>query len=642
MMDSSERLQYQPAIDGLRAVAVALVLLFHGGWTLFSGGYVGVSLFFTLSGFLITSLLVQEFESTITISLKAFYTRRMKRILPASVVCLVIISLLAWRGHFASVEGLQTDISSAALQVFNWRALFRGQSYAALIGASEPGPLDHFWSLSIEEQFYWLWPIAMLFIMRKTMKVRDNAQIRAKIIYIVTFAFVVIAPVIAKVWGPNAAYWASPARMGEIMVGASLAMWIRTSNNMTRVKSSGSLLGCIGLVAVLVSAMTWPSESGPAYVGLFPIFAIASAATIIGAISIGRFRSVLAHRLVVALGRRSYGIYLIHWPVFVLVNENRFDLAKGTLFAFRVAITVFLAWASYAFIEQPLRHGKFSWRNTFVLAGSSTAAVVLLAMTLVPKPPTLFAAEVDAGEVSLGREQSSVQSIPTTEVDQLGNQEPIKMMVLGDSTAVALGAGIVSWAKEDLSRARVAVVAHTACGFARATSVEDNTGNFRRDCDQTLGPQLTAALNLRPTVAVLMVGLADSGPMIWSQEEGVLQPNDAKFADHIHSEYRQLVDQLIAGGVKNIDWLLAPHPTTWWLGNLGHAPESLRTDLTNTWITQLASEYPNIIHIIRFDQWLEVQEEDGDRSWRPDGLHLSEESALKVMNDLIGPILLTH
>ena len=642
MMDSSERLQYQPAIDGLRAVAVALVLLFHGGWTLFSGGYVGVSLFFTISGFLITSLLIQEFESTATISLKAFYARRMKRLLPASAVCLVVISLLAWRGYFASVEGLQSDINSAALQVFNWRALFRGQSYAALIGASQPRPLDHFWSLSIEEQFYWLWPIAMLFIMRKTKNARDTFQARAKSIYLITFVFVVLAPVIAKVWGPNAAYWATPARLGEILVGASLAMWLRTSNHVKRVKSSGSLLGCMGFIIVLVSAMTWPSDSGPAYVGIFPIFAIASAATIVGAISIGLFRRVFAHRVLVALGRRSYGIYLIHWPVFILVNSQRFDFGKGTLFAIRIVATLLISWFSYSFIEQPIRHGKVSQQKLFALASFFTALIVIIALAIVPQPVVLFASEVDAGEVSLGREQSSDQSIPTTEVDDLSNSKPIKMVVLGDSTAVALSAGIVRWAKEDLSRARVAIVAHTACGFARATSVEDITGNFHRDCDQALGPQLSDALQLQPSVALLMVGLADSGPMIWSQAEGVLQPNDPRFAEHIHSDYRQLIEQLIAGGVKNVDWLLAPHPTTWWLGNLGHAPESLRTDLTNTWITQLAGEYPSIIHIIRFDEWLEDQEGDDDRSWRPDGLHLSEDSALKVMSEFIGPTLLSH
>ena len=167
-MAPSTKLEYQPAIDGLRAVAVALVLLFHGGWALFSGGYVGVSLFFTISGFLITSLLVHEFESTTTISISDFYVRRLKRLLPASVLCVITVSLIARGGYFASIDGLRSDVSSAAMQVFNWRALFRGQSYADLIGASQPSPLDHFWSLSVEEQFYWLWPIAMLLILRRT------------------------------------------------------------------------------------------------------------------------------------------------------------------------------------------------------------------------------------------------------------------------------------------------------------------------------------------------------------------------------------------------------------------------------------------------------------------------------------------
>ena len=639
-MAPSTKLEYQPAIDGLRAVAVALVLLFHGGWALFSGGYVGVSLFFTISGFLITSLLVHEFESTTTISISDFYVRRLKRLLPASVLCVITVSLIARGGYFASIDGLRSDVSSAALQVFNWRALFRGQSYADLIGASQPSPLDHFWSLSVEEQFYWLWPIAMLLILRRTKRGSDLVGLRSKAVYFVTAVFILIAPIIAKVWGPNAAYWATPARLGEILVGASLAMWIGNSRYQNRIRSSGSVVGCIGLIVVLVSAMTWPAGSGPAYLGLFPIFALASAATIIGALSHGMFRKILAHRLLVELGKRSYGIYLIHWPVFVLINENDLSISHGAIFAIQIAITLIIAWLSYALIEKPIRYGKFSQRQTLGFAGLATGIVVVIALTVVPQPPLLFTNEVDAGEVSLRYEQTPNESTPSSEVENSDSNQPIKLVVLGDSTAVALSAGVVSWAQEDFSRARVSIVARTACGFARATSIEDNTGNFRRDCDQALGPQLTNALGLRPTQALLMVGLADSGPMIWNDDEGVLQPNSKRFADNINQDYRKLIDQLIASGVTRIHWLLAPHPTAWWLGNLGHSPGSLRTDLTNKWILAIANDYPDVIRVIRFDEWLLSRERVGDRSWRPDGLHLAEDSARRVMNDYLGQILL--
>jgi hypothetical protein len=137
-----------------------------------------------------------------------------------------------------------------------------------------------------------------------------------------------------------------------------------------------------------------------------------------------------------------------------------------------------------------------------------------------------------------------------------------------------------------------------------------------------------------------MVGLADSGPMIWNDDEGVLQPNGERFAEHINEDYRKLIDQLIASGVTRIHWLLAPHPTDWWLGNLGHSPGSLRTDLTNKWILAIADDYPDVIRVIRFDEWLLSRERAGDRSWRPDGLHLAEDSARRVMNDYLGAILL--
>lgn len=628
---SAVRLQYEPAIDGLRCVAVCLVLLFHGGWSLFSGGYVGVSLFFTLSGFLITSLLVVEYESNNKISLRAFYSRRVRRLLPASLFCLILVSIWAWQNQFSGTVDVRGDVIASALQVANWRALAQGQSYGELIGAAQPGPLDHFWSLSIEEQFYWLWPVAMLWVVRRG----KTHQSRSRFVYFLTGLAMIAAPVIAWVWGDNAAYWSTPARFGEILVGASLAMWVRHPHAQ---RTRWSLWGWLGLLVVLISAVTWSSNSGPAYHGLLPLFAVASAGTILGAISLGSFRNILSARPFVEIGRRSYGIYLFHWPVFVLITDRTFDISRYALFAIRCVITLAIAGLSFAVFEQPIRRRVISHQRTFAWATAVTIALIIGALVFIPRDQALFASAVETGTVSLVANEKPESGSPATNV----TESPLRMVILGDSTALALSSGLVSWATDDLTRARVMVVARNACGFARATSIEDNTGGFRRDCDEAMGPQLDAALELHPEVAVLMVGLADSGPLNWEKQEGPRNPSDPSFIAHLKEDYYSLIEQLRDAGVNRVAWVLVPAPAAWWLGNLGHAPDSLRTDITNELILRTAQEFPGFIEVIRLDEWLGTREEGENRQWRPDGLHLSPESAKRVMDEFLGRILVQN
>ena len=206
---------YQPALDGVRALAVAAVLLFHGEIAGFGGGYLGVSVFFTLSGFLITSLLAAEIDTHGSVGLGAFYARRARRLLPASVLLVVLVMLASivtdW---FDGVADLRAHIVGSLLQVANWVFLASDGSYQELLqqAAGAASPLEHYWSLAIEEQFYWLWPIAFVGIWKLGRSTRGRLWILGGI----TAAFVVAAPVTAVVWGSDAAYWASPARAAEI------------------------------------------------------------------------------------------------------------------------------------------------------------------------------------------------------------------------------------------------------------------------------------------------------------------------------------------------------------------------------------------------------------------------------------------
>ena len=144
-----------------------MVLLFHQGWL--RGGYVGVSVFFTLSGYLITSLALVEHERTGRLDVGAFYGRRLRRLLPASLACLAGVVVLAAVGLFDDVEHLRRDLWGALAQVYNWVALSGGQSYADLVGAGDGRRrrVDHYWSLAIEEQFYWVWPLVLVVVLRR-------------------------------------------------------------------------------------------------------------------------------------------------------------------------------------------------------------------------------------------------------------------------------------------------------------------------------------------------------------------------------------------------------------------------------------------------------------------------------------------
>ena len=290
---ATERLiAYQPALDGLRALAVVMVLCFHHGWNWMRGGYVGVSVFFTLSGFLITTLLLNEHDRAGRISPARFYQRRIKRLMPASLVCLVGICVLSWVHWLPASDRLRGDVAAAALQVFNWRALTGSVSYAQLLGsASADSAVAHFWSLSIEEQFYWVWPFVVLGLLA----LAKSARSRRWTLTAITAVAMVPPRVIAVRWGADAAYWATPARLAEILLGAVLAAWLPVLA--ARVpRWVFHVAGTAGLVAVLWAGATWPRSSGPAYDGLLPLFAVASAAVILGLQAPGPLASAFAAR----------------------------------------------------------------------------------------------------------------------------------------------------------------------------------------------------------------------------------------------------------------------------------------------------------------------------------------------------------
>ncbi len=653
---------HEPALDGLRGVAVALVLLFHGGFFWMTGGYVGVSVFFTLSGFLITRLLLDEHRREGRLSMRGFYVRRVKRLLPASLFCLAAVAVAASFGEFGGLPHVRRDVLAALLQVANWNALASGRSYADLVAtaAGQLGPVDHFWSLSVEEQFYWVWPVVCAALMARG---RSLASLRRWFVGLAAVG-VAAAPLVAGVWGANAAYWATPARLGEILVGAGVAAMLVDRAVISR---WWQLLGVIGVGVILWATASWPSGSGPAYQGWLGVFALASAAVIVALQAPGALRRAFSWRPLVHLGRISYGVYLYHWPVFAMLTRGRVGIEGWSLFALRMMVTVAVAEVSYHVLEQPVRTGVARPSRVGWVAAASVAVVAALVMAVVPAPVPVFSggAQVPATFAPLPSSTSTSvaasTTTSTTTVSTTGSTGPstspastttaattsttaapagpVTALVLGDSTGVAVADGLFAWAAARPDQVQVASLARLGCGLVRNSFMwGDDTGVYSTNCDHAFKVELPALLQQRvPDVVLIMVTIPDVLGRVWRADEGALLPADQRYAMRMAADYETVAQQLLGAGVRHILWVEPPLPSDLWPQAKINPIRPADWAVFLSTIDGQAARHPEV-QVVRLDQWMEAHEPDG--SWRPDGLHLTLEAATQLADEYLGLLLL--
>ncbi len=371
------RIPYAPGLDGLRGLAVAAVLVFHAGPpTWLPGGYLGVSLFFTLSGYLITSLVITEIGRDRRVDLAAFWARRMRRLVPALVVtslAVVAMSLLV-----DLRRGVRADLIGGLTYSANWVQVAKGESYGNLFLA--PSPLVHLWSLAIEEQFYVVLPVAAWVISRAG---RGRARSR-----LATGAALVIAAGTLATFAttdPTVGYYSTLDRAPEIAIGVLVACLTHVST-----RRAPGWMTAAGFVALALAAWATATVAVTDEIvtsGGLLVFALLSAAMVRTAARPGPFATVLSFAPLRWLGLISYGLYLYHWPVVVLIDERRTDLEPGALFVARVVVSLVVALTSYALIEQPLRHGKPDIPSLRVVLAGVAALVATLALVLVVVPP---------------------------------------------------------------------------------------------------------------------------------------------------------------------------------------------------------------------------------------------------------------
>lgn len=452
---------YLPGLDGLRAIAIIGVLLYHAGVDPFPGGFLGVDVFFVLSGFLITSLILEQFQRSGTVDFKKFYLGRARRLLPALFLMLLVVGIAVALVYRDSAPSFRADALASIFYVNNWWYIVADHSYFEFTG--RPALLNHLWSLAVEEQFYLIWPfVSFLVIRRFSRGVLGLVALGGAIASTIWMIIIATSQSMPELTDPSRAYFGTDSHAMGLLIGAALATVWRPGRIPSTIASGARTLltatGIIGLAALL-GFYLFSSEFSPfLYRGGFLVLAVLVAGIIVvvthPALPLGIWLGTAPLRY---LGQRSYGIYLWHWPIFMVTRPQQdIPLDGVALFLLRIAITLGIAELSYRFVEMPIRRGALSswWSQTRgrVVSGVAGMAAVVCAIALAMVPsnaaiaPDVAAAIGSTEEVLIdvtepspspsSTSTSSVEPKPTTSTVAPQSKAPVS--VIGDS--VVLGA----------------------------------------------------------------------------------------------------------------------------------------------------------------------------------------------------------
>lgn len=358
---------FRPDIQGLRAIAVLGVVLYHAGVAVIPGGYAGVDVFFVISGFLITSHLARTLRSTGSISFADFYLKRARRILPASMLVMVLTTIAAylWIPR-VDVPGALQDAAATALYVPNLLFAVQGTDYLA---ETAPSPFQHYWSLGIEEQFYLLWPAVLAVAFLAARKSPRGLLAVAAVMVLGSFSVNLLLMQVSTPW----AFFSLPSRAWELGVGAVIALLPSTVTKRAGTPVAGAVLTYAGLAGITASFVLLSETTPfPGFAALLPVLATAS--TILGGSGAAAHPRALSNGPTQAIGRWSYSIYLVHWPLLTIPQ-----LAAGTENPLPLVLTLALGAASvplavlmYRYVEEPLRK---PWRSPLNTTRRSLALV---------------------------------------------------------------------------------------------------------------------------------------------------------------------------------------------------------------------------------------------------------------------------
>jgi peptidoglycan/LPS O-acetylase OafA/YrhL len=590
-------------------------MAFHAGVTWMRGGLLGVDVFFVLSGFLVTSLLVAEHARTGILRLGRFWARRARRLLPALFVLLIAVCLYSrWVSSGIAPRQLRGDAFSTLAYVANWHYIASGQNYFVRFGA--PSPLLHTWSLAVEEQFYWVWPLVVLAVLGRFG--------RPALGWVAGGLAVLSASLGAALYlggaSPNRLYYGTDTRAQAIMIGAALALLVPMSaRGPTGLGSRRSdhrarrLLTIAGWGGAGVLALCLHSVQGTGaflYEGGFLLVALATAMVVVVAVRSPRdvLSMTLSWSALRYTGRISYGLYLYHWPLFLLLNQTRTGLHGPVLLALRFGATFVAADLSARFLELPIRTRSFfggqparllrRWRRLLAPAAVPCLVLVLIVTVLAvtTTPGTTASASLPAaGPAAMG-------FAPPGGVDAA---HPERALLIGDSMALTLGKGLgieaAAWGVVVDNKGTV------GCDLDPDTTVNvmGTVSRAAQGCPQwrTTWARLVAATN--PDVVVVLLGRWESLDRLYDGRW--THVGEPVFDSHLQNELGEVVDIASAHGAR-VAFLTLPYiaqTTAQSNGSPWDMNLPSRTDSYNADLRAAAVRHPGRASVVDLNQMLD-------------------------------------
>ena len=524
-MSEETRMGYQPALDGLRALSVIAVILYHAGIHWIPGGFIGVEVFFVVSGFLITSLLIDEQHVSGTVSLKQFWIRRARRLLPALFTMLVVALVAVTFFAKDSAADFRRDVMPALAYFSNWWQIYFVET--PYFAANSLPMLRHLWSLAVEEQWYVLWPIVFTFVLGNKRIPRWISAVVIGLLAAGVMASTALAFIADNETRINFLYLSTLTRSSGLLLGAALACawrpWKKAVTKFAKTRSFVSDALALAAFAVLgyIAAFIHAADER-LYVGGLAAATVASAVIIAVVVRSGNslVKKVLSIPLLVEIGRRSYGLYLWHWPIFVVTSAR----LSSTRLAYALTATVIVNEFVYQFIEVPARKGAIgNWlRQRQQLSAMRRRLPVVLSAVVAALVgvSSVQLSGIQARDVSVDTGNADVvfvvpTSIPspaTTLADTPATSTtlaklPRRLLIVGDSQAHAIAINKPSGIEKTFSITDGSI---DGCGvYDRGVGIGGATGKFRRNFANCSGFETkwskTAATS-RADVALVVIG----------------------------------------------------------------------------------------------------------------------------------------
>lgn len=676
------------AFDGLRALAVLAVLAYHQGFRWARGGYLGVSSFFTLSGFLITTLLWVERRKSGHNRLGSFWARRARRLLPAALLTLagiVVAQLLTkhWQG-----PRLRGDLWASLGYVANWRFATAPTGYAALF--TSPSPVQHFWSLAVEEQFYLFFPLLVLAVCwigrrgasrhhtspgrlavparRERRLLRGESNALLGVIGALTLAsFAVAWHSAATGTNDGFGYYATTHRAGELLLGAFAALvWARRRQLRPGVRRAIVAGGWVGVAALVALWSTVTLSDRWLFRGGVEVNAVATVAVILAGMAPVGLAKLLAWRPLVGLGRISYGVYLFHWPLFAFVTADAVGAGGWRLFAVRFGVVVGVATVSFVFLEEPIRTGHrpqiagrgipVRWARSqaparsSVMAASGAAAFLLLvgAVFALPRAGSASRVVLTQRHVQTGNLGPVASSPPPAGPGAAAPAiKPLRVLVIGDSVAYTFANGAQAWTRAHASTP-LALEYHIEMGCPiTGQSIVRLGGRVLHtfpDCNRFVSDTAAQMAFEKPDVVFVLAGLADladhklvSGPLADGRWHHLGEP---AFDQWELVRLTNAADRWQASGVPVV-WAsfpavnLAPLP-----GGDGtvHENDTARQQRFNQLLLQAAAGHPALTFVDLAQFMNSLPGGALSSRWRSDGVHFTVDGSTEAA-DFVVPAL---